>query len=169
MPAPGSTAIRVETSEGDPAEVCESVDLQVRAIWSALMLDFPLAYINPPPTFTDKSQRIRTPSDTIAGRRGTCIDLAVLLAACLEYVDIHPVIVLLLGHAFPAYWRHSDYLEHFMSGQGVHLPAPDEQLDPDYVSALLGKGGRWSLGKGHYKKIVQALERVKWCRSKPCC
>ena len=151
----------VETSEGDPAEVCESVDLQVRAIWSALMLDFPLAYINPPPTFTDKSQRIRTPSDTIAGRRGTCIDLAVLLAACLEYVDIHPVIVLLSGHAFPAYWRHSDYLEHFMSGQGVHLPAPDEQLDPDYVSALLGKGGRWSLGKGHYKKIVQAIEDGK--------
>ncbi len=151
----------VETSDGDPTEVCESVDLQVRAIWSALMLDFPLAYINPPPTFTDKSQRIRTPSDTMTGRRGTCIDLAVLLAACLEYIDIHPAIVLLSGHAFPAYWRHSDYLEHFMSGQGVQLPPEDEVLDPDYVSALLGKGGRWSLGKGHYKKIVQAVEDGK--------
>ena len=151
----------VETSEGDPAEVCESVDLQVRAIWSALMLDFPLAYINPPPTFTDKSQRIRTPSDTMAGRRGTCIDLAVLLAACLEYVDIHPAIVLLSGHAFPAYWRHSDYLERFMSGQDVRLPARDETLDPDYVSALLGQDGRWSLGKGHYKEVVQAIEDGK--------
>jgi len=151
----------VEMSDGDPAEVCESVDLQVRAIWSALMLDFPLAYINPPPTFTDKSQRIRTPSDTMAGRRGTCIDLAVLLAACLEYVDIHPAIVLLSGHAFPAYWRHSDYLERFMSGQDVRLPARDEKLDPDYVSALLGQGGRWSLGKGHYKEIVQAIEDGK--------
>jgi hypothetical protein len=151
----------VETSDGDAAEACESVDLQVRAIWSALMLDFPLAYINPPPTFTDKSQRIRTPSDTLAGRRGTCIDLAVLLAACLEYVDIHPVIVLLSGHAFPAYWRHSDYLERFMSGQDVRLPAKDEKLDPDYVSALLGQGGRWSLGKGHYKEIVQAIEDGK--------
>lgn len=151
----------VEMQDGDPAEVCDSVDLQVRAIWSALMLDFPLAYINPPPTFTDKSQRIRTPSDTISGRRGTCIDLALLLAACLEYIDIYPAIVLLSGHAFPAYWRHSDYLERFMSGQDVRLPAKDEKLDPDYVAALLGQSGRWSLGKGHYKEIVQAVEDGK--------
>jgi hypothetical protein len=148
----------VESPEGDPAEQCESVDLQVRAIWSALMQDFPLAYINPPPTFTDKSQRIRTPSDTIAGRRGTCIDLALLLAACLEYIDVYPAIVLLSGHAFPAYWRHSDYLDRLMAGRDVRLPPPGESLDPDYVSALLGQGGRWSLGRGHYKAIIQAVE-----------
>jgi hypothetical protein len=144
-----------------PEKACEGVDLQVRAIWSALLLDFPLAYVNPPPTFTAQSQRVRTPSDTLSGRRGTCVDLALLLAACLEYVDIYPSIVLLSGHAFPAYWRCSDYLDDFMSGRDVRLPAKDDKLDPDYVAALLGQGGRWTLGKGHYKEIRRVVEQGK--------
>jgi hypothetical protein len=59
------------------------------------------AYINPPPTFTEKSQRLRTPSDIVMGKRGTCIDLTLLLAACLEYAEIYPVLFLLKDHAFP--------------------------------------------------------------------
>ena len=30
---------------------------------------------------------------------------ALLLASCLEYVDIYPAVVLLSGHAFVGYWR----------------------------------------------------------------
>ncbi|MBI2741289.1 MAG: hypothetical protein HYX38_32735 [Rhodospirillales bacterium] len=157
----GYQSVDVDKLDSDPDEACQSVDFQVRAIWSALLLDSPLAYINPPPTFTDSSQRVRTPSDTISGRRGTCIDLALLFAACLEYVEIHPVIVLLAGHAFPAYWRHSDYLDRFMAGQDIDLPAKDDDLDPDYVSALLGQSGRWSLGKGYYKRIMQVVDEGK--------
>lgn len=90
------------------------VDTQVRALWAALTLDVTLNYINPPPVFTDKSQRLRTPSDVIDGGRGTCIDLALLFVACLECIDIYPVIFLLADHAFPGYWRsetaHKDFL-----------------------------------------------------------
>jgi hypothetical protein len=86
----------------DPGEV---VDLQVWAIWSALCHDFPIGYINPPPTFTERSQRLRSPSDILEGHRATCIDLALLLAACLEYIGIYPVLFLLEGHAFAGYWR----------------------------------------------------------------
>ncbi len=92
----------VDPSAKDPFA---TVDLQARAIWSSLSYDLPLSYINPPPTFTASSQRLRTPSDVIDGHRGTCIDLALLLAACLEYVGIYPVIFLLVDHAFPGYWR----------------------------------------------------------------
>jgi hypothetical protein len=76
----------------DPAveDPSRSVDLQAWAIWSALSYDLPLSYINPPPTFTDHSQRLRSPSDVIDGHRGTCIDLALLLAACLEYSGLYP-------------------------------------------------------------------------------
>jgi hypothetical protein len=81
------------------------VDMQVRAIWCALSFDFSLNYINPPPSFVLNSQRLRTPSDVILGGRGTCIDLALLFAACLEYVEIYPVIFLFDDHAFPGYWR----------------------------------------------------------------
>jgi len=91
-----------------------SVDLQARAIWSALSYDFPLSYINPPPTFSVSSQRLRSPSDVIEGRRGTCIDLALMLAACLEYVGIYPVIFLLGDHAFPGYWRSEEDRSNFI-------------------------------------------------------
>jgi hypothetical protein len=82
---------------------CESVDRQVYSLWWSLIQDYGLSYINPPPSFTAKC--LRTPADIIGGRRGTCIDLTLLLAALLEYIDIHPVIFLLQGHAFPGYWR----------------------------------------------------------------
>lgn len=81
------------------------VDKQAQAIWGALALKGELAYVNPPPSYGSLSQRIRTPSATLAGRRGTCIDLALMLAACLEYVDIYPTVFLLEGHAFAGYWR----------------------------------------------------------------
>jgi hypothetical protein len=58
---------------------------------------------------------LRTPSDVIDGKRGTCIDLALLLAACLEYAGIYPVIFLLYDHAFPGYWRSDEAREDFIT------------------------------------------------------
>jgi hypothetical protein len=91
-----------------------TVDFQVKAIWSTLSFDMALGYINPPPTFTQSSQRLRTPSDVINGKRGTCIDLALLLSACLEYVGIDPVLFLLSDHAFPGYWRNEKARDEFL-------------------------------------------------------
>jgi hypothetical protein len=88
------------------------IDHQVAAIWRGL-LDRNLGYINPPPSYTKFSQRLRTPSSILEGGRGTCIDLALLLCACLEYVEIHPVVFLLEGHAFPGYWRSEEAWEAF--------------------------------------------------------
>jgi hypothetical protein len=96
-----------------PDEAAELVDAQVRALWSALIYENSIGYINPPPTFTDYSQRLRSPSEIIEGRRGTCIDTTLLLAACLEYVEIYPVIFLLKGHAFVGYWRSDAYHSKF--------------------------------------------------------
>jgi hypothetical protein len=126
----------------------------VRAIWSALLHETPLYYINPPPTFTESSQRLRTPSDTIEGRRGTCIDLALLLAACLEYVDIYPAIILLKTHAFPAYWRNATYHTDFKlakdgaDGVGTTSDAP---------SAAVQRYG-WHLQRGHWPEVVRQVQ-----------
>jgi len=108
------------------------VDLQVRAIWSALLYDFRLHYINPPPSYSESNQRLRTPSDVVRGRRGTCIDLALLLSACLEYVDIYPVVFLLTGHAFPGYWRSDKLHEDYRQVKTVPLP---ESARPDALRA----------------------------------
>jgi hypothetical protein len=90
------------TAVDDPDGI---VDLQVRALWSALLYEHPSSYINPPPTYTPAAQRIRTPSQILEERRGTCLDLALLFAASLEYLGLMPVMFLIHGHAFPGYWR----------------------------------------------------------------
>ncbi len=83
----------------------EAIDLQVRAIWAAILHESPLTYINPPPTYEKKEQRVRTPSMILEERSGTCLDLALLLASCLEKIGLHPVLFLTEGHAFAGYWR----------------------------------------------------------------
>ena len=94
----------------------EEVDLQVQAIWSAIVHEMGLTYINPPPGYSSSldSQRLRTPSMVRDYHSGTCIDLALLFAACLELIDIYPVIFLLQGHAFPGYWRWDAHHEEFV-------------------------------------------------------
>lgn len=110
------------------------VDKQVQAIWYALLNTHGLSYINPPPSYGLVTQRLRTPSQLLAERRGTCIDLALLLAACLEYVDIYPVLFLLRGHAFAGYWRSTELYEDFQAMndlaplfEGDELPAGGQQ------------------------------------------
>ena len=83
----------MDTDQDDPSA---GVDAQVRAIWTALVNEYRLQYINPPPAYSTRdpapahARAISSMSNT-----GTCIDLALLLASCLEYIDIYPVIVLL--------------------------------------------------------------------------
>ena len=66
------------------------VDQQVQAIWTALVNEYRLQYINPPPAYSQQSQRLRTPSEILASKSGTCIDLALLIASCLEYIGVYP-------------------------------------------------------------------------------
>lgn len=134
---------------------CTGVDLQVRAIWSALLYETPLSYINPPPTFTDASQRLRSPSDVIDGHRGTCIDLALLVASCLEYVEIYPTIVLLTDHAFPCYWRAEEHYNEFAL-------ARSRAIDPPLSTETAGSSGpqqtdSWYFMKAHYREVLAEI------------
>ena len=89
----------------DDSNASDVVDPQVQSIWAALQHDLPINYINPPPSYTSQSQRLRSPSEIFRGHAATCIDLALLFASCLEFIGIYPVIFLISGHAFPGYWR----------------------------------------------------------------
>jgi len=132
---------------------CSGVDRQVQAIWCALLYELPLSYINPPPTFTDASQRLRSPSEVVDGRRGTCIDLALLLASCLEYVDIYPTIVLLQDHAFPCYWRAA---EHFNDFALAHSDSVGRVVAPDQAGAPAAplQPDSWYFVKDHFREIM---------------
>lgn len=117
-PTAGFEGYQVAASDPPTEQELVEVDLQVQAIWSALLHEWKLGYINPPPTYSSQldSQRLRTPSTVRRHAAGTCIDLALTLAACLELVDIYPVIFLLEGHALPGYWRHHSFHERFIEG-----------------------------------------------------
>lgn len=139
-----------------PAQ-CAVVDLQVRALWSALLYDVPLSYINPPPAFTNLSQRLRTPSDCTDSRRGTCIDLALLLAACLEYVEIYPAIFLLESHAFPAYWRHESFHEAFVEARGAVPEAPQGEMEVALRNIGRGQAFGWDFQRSQYRELVREV------------
>jgi hypothetical protein len=101
---------RVNLNNRDPYAV---VDQQVQALWSTLSFHYGLTYINPPPTYSPRAQRLRSPSAILSSRAGTCVDLALLVAACLELIDIYPVMILYQGHASVGYWRGEDLHQAF--------------------------------------------------------
>lgn len=132
------------------------VDAQVQAIWTALVNEFRLQYINPPPAYSDRSQRLRTPGDILGSNSGTCIDLALLLASCLEYIDIYPVLVLLEGHAFAGYWRSDAAHEAFAHVTHVPLEVPSAGSRPARAAAVrFVDGFGWRLTRLHYDEIMR--------------
>ncbi len=145
---------------GGAADFETSVDLQVRALWWALLNELPLSYINPPPTFTYEAQRLRTPAEVVEGRRGTCLDLALAVAACLEYIDVHPVVFLYTGHAYPGYCRteaaHRELAQLFYSSLGSEADERSEAAAGDSE-----KSRAWMLGQDAYEELMQLVEDGK--------
>ena len=142
----------VDPDADDPSE---GVDAQVRAIWTALVNEFRIQYINPPPSYSDQSQRLRTPSDILSSGTGTCIDLTLLLASCLEYIDIYPVVVLLTGHAFVGYWRSEEQYEAFLEMRKLPstVPAPGDPAARAAAVPFVDQYG-WRLTRLQYEEIM---------------
>lgn len=143
----------------DPDQRYAAVDRQVQALWHALVHVHPLSYINPPPSYGISTQRVRTPSQVIGERRGTCIDLALLLASCLEYVDIYPVIFLLTGHAFVGYWRGDDLHTQFLAFKGME---PGFAGEPDSERMAAGSAGTLQgaqvIDQGQHLELLQRVQ-----------
>lgn len=138
-----------EPSAPSMEERCRAIDAQVQALWWAIVHDHPLAYINPPPSFQDDAQRLRTPSEVIHGRRGTCIDLTLLLAACLEYVEINPVIFLLNDHAFPGYWRSEKSYGELRAMMTKQASTPADAM----------ADAAWMLGKNRFGDVAMLVQQ----------
>jgi hypothetical protein len=142
------------------------IDSQVQALWYSVVYKVPVSYINPPPTYAVASQRIRTPSEIVAGGFGTCIDLALMLAACLEAVEIHPVVFLLKDHAFPGYWRTDVARDAFLEKVAEIAPLPEGDGAP-VTDAVQGRGtaatrrpgAAWCFTKAALEEVKAAIDR----------
>jgi hypothetical protein len=139
-------------------EELKPVDLQVRAIWAAIVFDFETGYISPPPGST--GQRLRTPSQIQRAGRGTCIDLALMFAACLEYIDIYPVIFLTEGHAFVGYWRSQERFNVFFSPENDEflgsLGEDGAREKPGIKEVAQGRG--WVFSAERYAEIGEEVK-----------
>lgn len=83
------------------------VRAQVAAIYEALRSEA-LIYSTIPASFETMGQRIRLVDNVLTSKLGTCIDLTLLYASCLEANGIHPLLVLLKGHIFVGAWLTED-------------------------------------------------------------
>lgn len=79
------------------------VRIQMAALFGALQ-EVAIVYTMPPASFELSGQRVRLPDVVLSEKLGTCLDLSVLYASCLETVGLHPLIIIIKGHAFVACW-----------------------------------------------------------------
>lgn len=77
----------------------DEVKVQMAAIYAALQSQN-IVYNNVPPSYERLGQRVRLPYSVIENRQGTCLDLAVTYASCLEAAGLHPLIMFEKGHAY---------------------------------------------------------------------
>jgi len=81
----------------------EDVWAQVSAIYSAIA-SARLHYSEPPASFGNDGQKIRTPDRILAGGVATCLDLAMLVVSCLEQAGLNPLVLIKQGHAWVGCW-----------------------------------------------------------------
>ncbi|WP_373809503.1 DUF4011 domain-containing protein [Porphyromonas loveana] len=77
---------------------------QVAAIFEALRSEG-IVYNNPPASFEKAGQRIRLVDKVLNEKLGTCLDLTLLFASCIENIGLCPLLVLFEGHIFLGVWQ----------------------------------------------------------------
>jgi hypothetical protein len=101
------------------ADASESTDPEattktLKALYYRLQEHYAIAYEYEPRTYAPDWQAIRFPHDVLAELAGTCIDLSVFFAACIEKVHRDPLIIIVnigqdrgtvIQHALIGCWR----------------------------------------------------------------
>lgn len=81
----------------------DRVRKQMAAIYKAIS-EQEIIYSTIPASFEEHGQRVRLVDTVMSQKLGTCLDMALLYASCLEAVGIHAVVVIVAGHAFAGGW-----------------------------------------------------------------
>jgi len=94
---------------GDPSlDGYQSQDInrilsQAAAVYEAIR-ELGIVYAVPPASFEAVGQRVRLCDTVLSSGLGTCLDLSLLYASCLEAAGLHPILLLKKGHAFAGVW-----------------------------------------------------------------
>ena len=112
---------------------------QVAAIYKAVG-ELGIRYIVPPASFESTGQKVRSPSEIIAQRLGTCLDLALLFSACCEQAGLNPLVMLHEGHAYAGCWLEERTLPEPSSDDLQHIRklATDELITAYECTCVTG-------------------------------
>jgi superfamily I DNA and/or RNA helicase len=81
----------------------DRVKKQMAAIYEAIS-EMKIVYCSVPASFEERGQRVRMCDTIFSTQMGNCLDLSLLFAGCLEAVGIHPLVIVIKGHAFAGGW-----------------------------------------------------------------
>lgn len=93
--------------EGYQSNDPERVLQMMSAIYTAIQ-DEEIVYSSLPPGYEETGQRLRLLNTIQQERFGNCIDISLLFAACLEAVNLNPILIIVRGHAFVGCWLQDD-------------------------------------------------------------
>ncbi|MBO4659744.1 MAG: DUF4011 domain-containing protein [Prevotella sp.] len=79
------------------------VRAMVASVYEALR-EQGIVYITLPPSFEKAGQRIRLADEVLSQKTGTCADLALLMASCLEGIGLNTLLVFTKGHMMLGCW-----------------------------------------------------------------
>ena len=97
---------------------------RVTAITAALhraLTELTIGYANPPASFEQQGQKVRLPDEIARHRQATCLDLVLFFVAALEQVGLHPLVILVEGHAFAGVWRTDETFQEAAVEDGLRL------------------------------------------------
>ena len=80
-----------------------TVKMQMAAIYTALQKEN-ITYCMPPASYEIIGQRVRLSDSVLEQKMGTCLDLSITYASCLEAVGLNPLLIFIKGHAFVGCW-----------------------------------------------------------------
>jgi hypothetical protein len=93
--------------DGYQSKNLDRVKKQMAALYEAIS-SLEIVYCNPPASFENTGQRIRTCDTVFSQKLATCLDMAVLYAGCLEAVGLNPLLIVIKEHAFAGAWLVDD-------------------------------------------------------------
>ncbi|MEZ5045765.1 MAG: DUF4011 domain-containing protein [Chitinophagaceae bacterium] len=93
--------------EGYQSNDQERVLQIMSAIYTAIQSE-EIVYSSLPPGYEEAGQRLRLLNTIQQEKFGNCIDISLLFAACLEAVDLNPILIIVRGHAFVGCWLQDD-------------------------------------------------------------
>lgn len=85
----------------------DRVKKQMAALYNTIT-EKQITYFSAPASFEGIGQRVRLVDTVLRVGAGNCLEMSLLYASCLEAMGLHPILVLIKGHAFVGAWLVDD-------------------------------------------------------------